>query len=138
MTTFNKSLLVIAVAFGVVLACIAVTVSWLEGPEHVRKEFFNHLFNERYEEASLMLNASSQIELASDGNLVIVDHKGNSTAVPATNLPFIVGGGEPKASGVHSMTALGDSTNGILDSPAVIIYLSVEGSKIRIESVEKP
>ena len=136
MTTFNKSLLVLAVALGVVLACIAVTVSWLEGPNHVRKEFFDHLFNERYEEASLMLNAPSQIELASDGRLAIVDHKGNSIAVPATNLPFIVGGGEPKQSGVHSMTALGNRTNGVLDSPPVTIYFSVEGSKIRIESVE--
>jgi hypothetical protein len=34
------------------------------------------------------------------------------------------------------MTALGNNTNGILDSPAVTIDLSVEGAKIRIERVE--
>ena len=132
MTKFKKSLLALAV----LLVGIALTVSWIERPKRIRKEFFDHLYHERYEEAALMLNAPCAIELAPDGSLTLVDHKGNSTAVPETKLPFKVGGGEPKRTGVHSMTALGNSTNGILDSPAVIIYLSVEGGKIRIESVD--
>jgi len=64
------------------------------------------------------------------------DHKGKSTAVPATKLSFKVSGGKSKRPGVHSMTARENNTNEILDSPAVTIDLSVEGAKIRIERVE--
>ena len=133
MTNFKKSLLALAV----LLVGIGLTVSWIERPKRIRLEFFGHLFHERYEEAALMLNAPCAIELAPDGSLTLVDHKGNSTTVAETKLPFKVSGGKSKRPGVHSMTALGNRTNGILDSPAVTIYLSVEGGKIRIESLDK-
>ena len=33
------------------------------------------------------------------------------------------------------MTALGNSTNGRLDAPAIIMYLTVEGGKVCIDHV---
>jgi hypothetical protein len=66
----------------------------------------------------------------------MIDHNGNSMTVPATKLPFKVGGGKPESPSDFSMTALGNSTNGVLDTPAVIIYLSIDGGKVRIDKVD--
>lgn len=82
-----------------------------------------------------MLINPCAILLGPDGSLTLVDQQGNSTTVPATKLPFQLGGGETKRPGLHSMTALGNRAAGTLDSAAVTMYLSVAGSKIRIESV---
>ncbi len=83
-----------------------------------------------------MLRAPSSLEVAPDGGLILVDHAGESTAVPATKLPFIVGGHDGVPDHDFSMTALGSSTNGVLDTPAVTLYLSVDGGKVRIKGVD--
>ena len=83
-----------------------------------------------------MVRAPSSIDVSQNGELVLIDHNGNSMTVPATKLPFKVGGGNPKSPSDFSMTALGNSTNGVLDTPAVIIYLSIDGGKVRIDKVD--
>ena len=118
------------------LAAVTSTVWWVERPKRTRMEFFGHLYHERYDEAALMLSAPCDLKLAADGGITVVDQKGNTTAVSATKLPFLVSGGNARRPGVHTMTALGESTNGILASPPVIIHLSVEDGKVSIEKVD--
>jgi hypothetical protein len=125
-----------ALAIAAVLVGITLTAWWVQRPQRTTEKFAGHLSHERYEEAALMLNAPSAIEVTPDGGLILIDHAGNSTAVPATKLPFRVGGGEPDRPGDFSMTALGSSANGFLETPPVIIYLRIQGGKIRIESVD--
>lgn len=79
-----------------------------------------------------MLSAPSAIEVASAGGLNLVDHVGNSVTVPEARLPFHSGGGKPDGPGDFSMTALQGSKNGQVDEP-VVIYLGLDGSKIRID-----
>ena len=96
----------------------------------------DHVYRARYNEAAEMLTAPSSIKLEADGGLTLVDRAGKSTVVPPGQLPFKVGGGRPDAPGDFSMTALGSSTNGRLNAPAIIMYLSVEGGKICIDHVD--
>ncbi|MDG2382300.1 MAG: hypothetical protein P8N76_11565 [Pirellulaceae bacterium] len=131
MTKYKKPIFVLVM----VLIGVVLTVTWVERPKRIRQEFVGHLYHERYDSAALMLSAPCVIGLEPDGSLTLVDQRGNSTVVPATKLPFKVGGGDPQRPGDISMTALGRSTNGILHTPPVIIYLSVDGGKIRIENV---
>ena len=132
MTKFKKPILTVAV----VLVCIVLTVWWGQRPKRITQEFAGHLFHERYEEAAKMLRAPCAIRLATDGTLTVVDHTGTSTRVPAKRLPFKTGGGTQDDASDFSMTALQGSTNGTLDTPAVIVYLSIDGGKVRIESVD--
>ena len=117
-----------------------VTKSWIENPRRSRIAFMSHLYHQRYAEASRMLRAPSAIEVGPDGALTLTDCNGNSTVVQSENLPFMVGGGRLNT-GDSSMTALGPSTSGILNSPPAVLYLSYNGGmvrfggKISIESV---
>ena len=83
-----------------------------------------------------MLSAPSAIEVASDGGLTLVDQAGNATAVSEARLPFHSGGGKPDGPGDFSMTALQGAKNGQVDEP-VVIYLGLDGGKIRIERVDR-
>ena len=132
MTTLKKVILT-----GVVLL-VGITLAfwWSQRPQRITQEFAGHLSHERYEEAAKMLRAPCTMELADDGSLSLVDHTGALTTVPAKRLPFRVGGGKDDKASDFSMTALQGSTKGILDTPAVIVYLSIDGGKVRIESVE--
>ena len=86
--------------------------------------------------SSINVDLPSALQLGPRGDLILVDHKGNSTTVSKTNLPFVVGGGRTESPEVHTMTALGERENGILKSPMVTIYLTVQGRKISIQSIE--
>ena len=83
-----------------------------------------------------MLSAPSAIEVASDGALTLIDHAGNSTTVQKARLPFLSGGGKPDGPGDFSMTALQGAKDGQVDEP-VVIYLGLDGGKIRIERVDR-
>ena len=132
MNNRNKIILALTVVF----AAIASTASLVERPKRITEAFVGHLSHERYEEAEQMLQAPCALKMTLDGGIVLVDRAGNSTAIPADKLPFLVGGGKPNGPGDFAMTALGDRTNAQLNSPAVIAYLSIEGSKIHIERVD--
>lgn len=125
----------LAAAIVAILIGIALTNWWIQRPQRIKAAFVGHLSHERYEEAALMLHAPSAIKLGSDGEVILVDRVGNSTAVPEARLPFLVGGGEPNGPGDFSMTALQGSKNGWVKGP-VILYLSINAGKIRIESVD--
>ncbi len=124
-----------ALAMSIIVIGIAVSVWWLERPKRIRQAFAAHLYHERYEDAAQMLISPCAIRVDADRNMTIVDHAGATTTVPAERLPFKIGGGNPNYSSDFSMTALQGSRNGLLATPAVTIYLSVERGKIRIASV---
>ena len=83
-----------------------------------------------------MLVAPSALEVAPDGSLALTDRAGNSTAVPAAQLPFKVSGppAEPRFPG-RTMMAIGPSTGGISDFPMVTLYVSFDGGEGHIEGV---
>ena len=119
----------------IVIAVLSAT--WLvHRPKKITQEFASHLSQGRYEQCAEMLQAPSSMELSPAGDLVLVDHAGNSMTVLKGKLPFKVGGGRSDDPSDFSMTALGESSNGILDTPAVILYLSIEGGKVRIDRVD--
>lgn len=120
-----------------VLAMVVLTTWWFQRPERTKEAFAGHLYHQRYEEAARLLRAPSSMAIGPDGGLVLVDEAGRRTVVPATKLPFVVGGHEaPEHPGDFRMTALGPSTNGVLDTPAVTLHLSVDGGEVRLEAVD--
>jgi hypothetical protein len=132
MTKFRKPILAVVLVLGVLYLA-----TWLvHRSERTTQKFADHVDRGRYGEAAQMLTSSCSMKLGPDGGLTLVDRAGNTTVVPAGKLPFRVGGGRPDTPGHFSMTALGSSTNGRLDSPAIIMYLSVEGGQICIERVD--
>ncbi|XZE52901.1 hypothetical protein SH139x_004608 [Planctomycetaceae bacterium SH139] len=100
------------------------------------QDFADHVYRARYNDAAEMLTAPCSIELEKDGGFKLVDRAGKITVVPPEQLPFKVGGGRSDGTGDFSMTALGSSTNGRLDAPAIIMYLSVTGGRICIDQVD--
>lgn len=82
-----------------------------------------------------MLSVPSAISVDSSGGLRLVDHAGNVTEVQKARLPFLAGGGQQDGPGDFSMTALQGAKNGKVEDP-VVIYLGVDGAKIRIERVD--
>jgi len=117
-----------ALAIAAVLVGLALTVWWLQRPGRTTRAFVGHLSHERYEEAALMLLEPSALAVAAGGDLILTDDAGEVTAVPATQLPFLVAGGDDGGPDHDfKMMALGPSTNGVLDMPAVTLYLSVDG-----------
>jgi len=126
-----------ALAVAALLLGIALVAWWLERPGRTTSEFAHHLYSESYEEAARMLRSPSALEVASDGGLILVDRAGASTAVPATKLPFnIVLDDAEEFPHDFKMIALGSSTDGILDTPPVILYLSVDGGQVHLEGVD--
>ncbi len=136
-SAFRVVLVGLLVAAILILGILIVGIWWKEGrftsSKRATHKFTMYLNQERYEEADQMLRPPCSIELAPDGSLRLVDEGGTVTTVPASKLPFIVGGGDPKRANESSMTALGESTNGILHSPPVIIYLDVSRGEVGIE-----
>lgn len=131
MKTLIKAALAIAVA-------AAAALLWIERPTRTLQAFASHMTSGAYGEASSMLRAPSALDAGADGTLTLVDRAGAMTSVPAAKLPFKVGGRDSaKFPGATAMTALGPSTNGVLKTPAVTLYLSVDGGKVQIEGVEQ-
>lgn len=125
-----------ALAIAAVLVGLGLTYSRFQRPMRTTQAFVGHLYHERYEEAALMLRAPSALEVASDGGLILVDNEGNLKTVLAAKLPFIASAGSDGGPDHDfQMTALGSSTNGVLDTPAVVLYLSIDAGKVRIQSV---
>lgn len=125
-------------AFAITLIVIAVYfATWsVHRPKKITQQFASHFSQERYQQCADMLQAPSSMDVSPTGDLVLVDHAGNSIKVLKDKLPFKVGGGRSDDPSDFSMTALGESSNGILQTPAVILYLSVEGGKVRIDRVD--
>jgi hypothetical protein len=119
-----------------VFAVVYLATWFVFRSDRTTEKFADLVYRARYKEAAEMLTAPCSIKLETDGGLRLVDRAGKSTVVPPGQLPFKVGGGRPDAPGDFSMTALGSATNGILDAPAIIMYLSVEGGRICIDQVD--
>ena len=126
-----------ALAIAAVLVALALTAWWSQRPERTTQAFVGHLSHERYEQAARMLLEPSALEVSSGGDLILTDDAGEVTVVAATKLPFLVAGGNDGGPDHDfEMTALGSSTDGVLDTPAVTLYLSVDGGMVRIEGVD--
>ena len=126
-------LLLVAV---LLLVGTGVTISWLGKPRRMAEQFIGNLYSERYDDAARMLHAPSSLIVETDGSLTLVDKNGNSTSVPSEKLPFIA---SDMDSHEHdfAVTALGPSTNGILHSPPVTLYLKRVGGEVSIEAIEE-
>lgn len=134
MSRRNLTTVVFAIIFFLIVTYAA---SWfVHRSERTTQRFAAHLNQGRYGEAAEMLCPSCSIKLGPDGSVTLIDRAGNSVLVPTEKLPFKVGGGAADGPGDFSMTALGTDTNGILDSPAIIVYFSVEGGLVCIERVD--
>ena len=131
-----KRILFTILAVALIIVSAVLLYAWSDLPRRTTQRFAGHLYHQRYDEAASMLRSPSALEVTPDGSLILVDRNENATPVPAAKLPFIVGGREGGPENDFKMTALGRSTNGILDTPPVTLYLSVDGSLVRIEAVE--
>ena len=120
----------------VIVAGVIVTLRQLESPKRAREAFLGHLYHQRYAEAAAMLVAPSTVERLPDGGLKVITQDGTSKVVPAAKLPFKAGGEHSLAADQFSATALGPSTNGVLDTPAVVLRLCLDGDRVRIVSVD--
>lgn len=119
----------IAVVAGIVLTLRT------DSSKRAKEAFLGHLVHQRYAAAAAMLVAPSAVEPLPDGGLKVIAHDGTSKVVAAAQLPFVAGGEPAVAADQFHATALGPSTNGVLDTPAVVLRLSVDGDRIRIVSV---
>jgi hypothetical protein len=128
-TVVVSTLVAFAVAF-------AFATWWVERPLRTKQAFLGHLSDGRYEDASSMLVAPCRLELLPTGDLIVVDQSGSSTTVLANKLPFKTGGGRDLGPDEFSATALGPSTGGVLDSPAVTLRLGIESGSVRILGVD--
>ncbi len=92
-------------ALAATLIVIAVYLAtWLvHRPKKITQEFASHFSQERYEQCAEMLQAPSSMEVSAAGDLVLVDHAGNSMTVLKDKLPFKVGGGRSDDSSDFSM-----------------------------------
>ena len=126
---------IITVLF-VIGAMVTSAFWWFERPQRITQEFAWHLFHERYSEANSMFEGGSSVRSLPEGGLLVSDQAGNSVTVPKEKLPFKVSGGKARQTCDFSMTALGGSVGGVLSTPPVVLYLNVEGGKVRIERIE--
>jgi hypothetical protein len=120
----------------VIVAVALFALERLERPKRVRSAFLGHLYHQRYAEAAAMLVAPSSVEHQPTGGLKVIAEDGTSKVVPASQLPFKAGGARSLADDQFGATALGPSTAGVLDSPAVSLRLSPDGDRVRIVSVD--
>lgn len=118
-----------------IAAVVVVTLRQLESPKRAKETFLGHLYHQRYAEAAAMLVAPSAVEQLPDGGLKVIPQDGPPRVVPAAKLPFMAGGEHLLETDQFSATALGPSTNGVLDTPAVVLRLCLDGDRIRILSV---
>jgi hypothetical protein len=119
-----------------IVAGVVVTIRQLDGPKRAKSAFLGHLYHKRYAEAAAMLVAPSAVEPLPGGGLKVVAEDGASKVVLAAQLPFQAGGAHSVAADQFSATALGPSTNGVLDTPAVVLRLCLDGDRVRIVSVD--
>ena len=131
-----KRILITLLALLLIVVSAVLLYAWFDLPRRTTQRFAGHLYHQRYQGAASMLRPPSALEVSPDGSLILVDKNGSATPVPAAKLPFIVGGREGGPENDFKMTALGRSTNGMLDPPPVTLYLSVDGSWVQIEAVE--
>ena len=118
-----------------IVAGIVLTLRQLDTPKRARETFLGHMYHQRYAEAAAMLVAPSMAVQLPDGGLQVIAQDGTSKLVPAANLPFMAGGEQSLQADQFSATALGPSTRGVLDTPAVVLRLCLDGDRVRIVSV---
>ena len=128
-----KSLLLIAT---LLIVSIALLFSWSVQSKRTTEKFVGNLYFERYDQAAQMLLPPSSLEVDPEGGLLLTDRNGQKTNIPKLKLPFIVGGHDGGPEHDFQMMALGPSTNGILETPPVSLYLTVMGGQVAIEAVE--
>jgi len=119
-----------------IVAGVIFTIQQLESRKRARESFLGHLYHQRYSEAAAMLVEPCTVEQLPDGGLKVIAQDGTSKVVPAAKLPFKAGGGHSLAADQFSATALGPSTNGVLDTPAVVLRLCLDSDRVRIVSVD--
>ena len=127
----------IAVAVAALVTAFAETDWFAYRPHRLVSKFVGHLSNQRYEEAAQMLRAPSSIEVTLDEGLIVADHTGNTTTVVKASLPFLSGGGTSTGPDHFSVSALKGRTAGGSVKDPITIYLSFDGGKIRIKSVDE-
>jgi len=132
-------------SLGLVLFFATVQL-WYTRPSRTAGSFIASLSKCRYEEAQALLATPSSIELAENGELVLTNRAGDTTTVPAGNLPFhFLKEDEPARDSLawptrnddFKMIALGESEGWILRNPPFRLYLRADGGEVHIERVEK-
>lgn len=120
------------------LACVAALLVALTAcSQYGKNAFYGHMFAQDYAQAAQMLSAPSDIDLNSDGSLLITDRAGNATIVPAVQLPFMAAELPPKPKFAGStLMATGPATDGILDYPVVTLYVNFSDGEAHIEGVD--
>ena len=88
----------LAVAASLIVIALWLATWLVHRPEKITQEFASHVSQERYEQSAQMLRAPSSMEVSTTGDLVLIDHAGNSITIPKNKLPFKVGGGQPESS----------------------------------------
>jgi len=123
------------ILLAVPIAVIAMFIS-NKSAAGAKDSFQGHMYAQRYDQAAAILTPPSTVALESDGTLTLTDRAGNTTSVPAAQLPFKVSErpAEPRFPG-HTMMAIGPSTGGISDFPMVTLYVSFDGGEAHIEGV---
>ncbi|MEZ6004037.1 MAG: hypothetical protein R3F33_07605 [Planctomycetota bacterium] len=124
-------------ALVVLAAGLALAAWWYQRPTRTTQAFAGHLAHGRYAEAAAMVHPPSSLQVAPDGSLLLTDQEGRSTTVPKAKLPFLASDAAAASPQAHfQMTALGPSTDGVLETPAVTLHLNVEGGGIQIVAVQ--
>jgi hypothetical protein len=116
--------------------CVVVGFQLIDTPDRLTQRFVGHLSRSRYQEAAAMLREPSAIRLNSEGNLEITDRVSKITTVPSQRLPFLSGGGKLEKRCDFSMAAIQGDVNGLLNTPGIVAYFSIDRGKVRIDSVE--
>ena len=107
----------------------------LDQPRRVRQAFAGDMYHQRYSQADELLLRPSSVSLTPLGDLMVTDKMDKETVVAQNKLPFLVSGMLAHPYDL-SMTALQDNENGVLLTPALSIYLSVDGGQLVIESCQ--
>jgi len=127
---------VIPFLLALVIGAGGLTCFWFDLPMRTTQGFAGALHHQRYQAAAGMLLPPSALRLDSEGGLDLVDEASGSRTVPKAKSPFKVSGGKGGPEYDFKMMALGPSTNGVLDSPPVTLYLGVVGGRVTIEAVD--
>lgn len=123
------------ILLAVPIAVIAMFIS-NKSAASAKDKFQGHMYAQRYDQAAALLTPPSAVALEPDGTLALTDRAGNTTSVPAAQLPFKVSErpAEPRFPG-RTMMAIGPSTGGVSDFPMVTLYVSFDGGEAHIEGV---
>lgn len=123
------------------LLLLGLGVYWgafaLDRPNRAMSSFIRLVGVGDFDAANALLREPCRFVQNESGDLNIADKEGGSIRLPKAKLPFLVSDrARLKGIGDSSMTALGPSSNGILESNPVHLYLRKQGCSISIVQVE--